>query len=67
MSVVDVVAALEFGAGEIRRGTVPVGATKEDLERLNIKSDGPTVDLNKELDKNGGRLTLDDMIRLGMV
>lgn len=44
-----------------------VGATKEDLERLNIKSDGPTVDLNKELDKNGGRLTLDDMIRLGMV
>lgn len=43
-----------------------VGATKQDLERLGVKNDNEAnvVDLNKEAAKKGGKLSMEDLIKL---
>jgi hypothetical protein len=41
-----------------------VGATKEDLVNLGIRNTGKTIDLAAEAAKKGGRLEMEDLIRL---
>jgi hypothetical protein len=44
-----------------------VGATKEDMEALGMTKDpldSSTVDLNEEIRKKGGTLSMEDMIKL---
>jgi hypothetical protein len=43
-----------------------IGATSEDINRLGIKNDNETVaiDLNKEAAKKGGKLDMQDLIKL---
>ena len=53
----------EAKAGE-HGGTSLVGATKEDLKRLGLDSPGETISLAQKAAEKGGRLTMDDMMKI---
>jgi hypothetical protein len=53
--------------GKEGTATTIVGATKEDLEALGLKDqaqDGEVIDLNKEAEKKGGELSMEDLMKL---
>ncbi len=55
----------ESGRHQSGLASTVVGATKEDMEALGMVNDDPnTVDLGEELAKHGGRMTMEDMIKL---
>ena len=41
-----------------------VGATKEDLAKAGISQDGDVIDLSKKAQEQGGRLTMEDLMKL---
>ena len=53
----------EAKAGE-HGATSLVGATKDDLKRLGLDNPGETISLAKKAAEKGGRLTMDDMMKI---
>ena len=51
-------------AGVDGSATSLVGATKQDLERLGLDNPSETVNLAKKAAEKGGRLTMEDMMKL---
>lgn len=41
-----------------------VGATKEDMERMNVQNESGAVDINKIAEEKGGHLSMEDLIKL---
>lgn len=56
---------LDKGKGEAEGGAASlVGATKEDLKRLGLDNPNETVNLAKKAAEKGGKLNMDDMMKL---
>ena len=53
----------EAKAGE-HGATSLVGATKDDLKRLGLDNPGETISLAKKAAEKGGKLTMDDMMKI---
>jgi len=51
-------------AGQDGSATTLVGATKQDLERLGLASPEETVDLAQKASEKGGKLTMEDMMKI---
>ena len=51
-------------AGQEGSATSLVGATKEDLKRLGLDNPNETVNLAKKAAEKGGKLNMDDMMKL---
>ena len=51
-------------AGQDGSATSLVGATKEDLQRLGLDNPDETINLAKKAAEKGGRLNMEDMMKL---
>ncbi len=41
-----------------------MGATKEDLAKAGVNQDQDVIDLSKKAEEQGGRLSMDDLMKL---
>tara|TARA_B100000519_G_scaffold15442_1_gene11394 strand:- start:1222 stop:2214 length:993 start_codon:yes stop_codon:yes gene_type:complete len=55
---------LEKNSGEEAGASSIMGATKEDLAKAGVNQDQDVIDLSKKAEEQGGRLSMDDLMKL---
>jgi len=55
---------LEKSSGEEAGASSIMGATKEDLAKAGVNQDQDVIDLSKKAEEQGGRLSMDDLMKL---